>query len=141
MKINPIELWTIISILGVGGMIIAVNANKDKNDKKDKEEKDDDIVRNSSYYDPNEKDFISFQQKYLDMSYEKAIKTSEEAFLAAEKAYVAAQNAYERSIAIEEMDEAQKKINKSKELRVHSGGRANKKTKKMKSNINNIYLN
>ena len=134
MKINSTVLWTIISILGVGGMIIAVNANKDKKDKKYKKDKDDyiidDIVRDSSYYDTKGKDFISFQKKYQDMTYENAIKTSEEAFLAAKNAFLTAQDAYERSIAIEEMDEAQKKINKSKELRWHTGGRPNKKTKK-----------
>jgi hypothetical protein len=140
MKINSTVLWTIISILGVGGMIYAANINKNKHDKNKDNKNKDDINKDDNNYDPTGKDFNSFkaqekrEEEALNSSYDKAIKSSEEAYLAAEKAFLASKTAYERSIAAEKMDVAQKNINESKKLRVHSGGRANKKTKKIKLN-------
>jgi hypothetical protein len=164
MKINPIELWTIISILGVGGMIYSAkkysdhkdnkNHNKDYDKDYDKDHSKNDVERNAENADlfdfetaTNKKD------KKVVKSADDALKYAEYALKSAEEAHTSFMKTFKslkredltkeeidnykktNDDLMEELQNAQTNLNDLKKLRVHYGGRANKKTKKIKLKI------
>ena len=155
MKINYIELWTIISILGVGGMIYTAKKysdHKNHNKDHDKDDNKNDVKRNAE--NAHLFDFRSAtnnkEEKEALNSAEDALKSAEDALKSAEKAYISFMKTFKslkreeltekdmddykkiNDNLMEELQNAQTKLNDLKTLRVHYGGRANKKTKKLK---------
>ena len=155
MKINYIELWTIISILGVGGIIYTAKKYSDhKNHNKDhnKDHSNNDVKRdaeNAHLFDFRSATNNKEEKEALN-SAEDALKSAEDALKSAEKAYISFMKTFKslkredltekdmddykkmNDDLMEELQIAQANLNDVKTLRVHSGGRANKRTKKMK---------